>query len=313
MSIQSFLSDHPVLDVKQMHQMLRLAGIDSQLDENQLTIQNDSLTTVMNVVPTYGESLDSGPVSGLLHIRTDISEYVRASPDPHRCVKRLNGVAAMGAAYRDERGYAVGSRLTIRAGARSEPLLLSLVFSSAIGAAPGMIEAVARVDRHQPPVDTAPGEWTISDLEKTASFLSRLSLCTSDEGGVTAQFSVVSDAIFPTTGDDRTGVRWQLRINRTHPAIGGGLFASLELSSQTSDAAQRKTLVEALNRREMDGLDSPPHFGAWVDTENDARIVYTTFLPNELRAVKGLATKLSFWALNRALWVSSVLSKGVDL
>ena len=310
MTSQSLLTSHPVLDLEQMHQTFQTSGIDTQLQDNQLTLENGTLATVITAVPVYGESLDSGPVAGLLRIRTEITQYLCESPasdpDPDQRMDRINRSAAMGAVYRDETGYTVGSRLTVRAGVRWEPSLLPLVFAAAVGAAPGMINAVQRIDRHQPPVDSAPGTWTVRDLEKAVSFLSRLSACTSDESGLTAQFSLASRAIIPVRSEDQA-VRWQLRTDHTHPAIGGGLFASLELPSGIQDRAERVQLVRALNRREIDSVDGPPHFGAWTDGDTRDRIAYTTFLPNELREAPGIAVTLSFWALNRALWVSDVM------
>ena len=180
-----------------------------------------------------------------------------------------------------------------------------------IGGTQGILGGIRRVISNE---DTAEGEseWIANDFEGVQKFLSRVSVCTVSESGLTAEFGLSKGAASAVAGHHDTAL-FQMMADQPHPELGGGLFCLLQMPNQISNQEKLQEICLQLKNMEMAECDSPPHFGAWCEGRLGGNPAYVSFLPNALYSVNGIALNASIWALHRAQWANRVLaSMGVD-
>ena len=281
------------------------AGAVVRCQRDDYTIEYEGRCAKVEFRPPDDQSSERGTIHTVVTVRGRLPEPQDGSPPDDDALCALNQSAALAAAMSEhERLYAC-ARLTIYRGERAWhdlqlPLLVATVLDGmrAFGLHPGR-PAPARPD-----ADCA---WTPEDLCAAAAVLSRMSFCTHDTSGLTAEFPLAEGELSAVAGDARTAMLCMV-ADRPHPVLGGGLECELQMPHQVEDRARLERLCNQLNRMEMARLHLPPHFGAWRPGTQLNNPIYVCFLPDSLHAIPGIALNAGVWAAHRARWASVVLA-----
>lgn len=201
----------------------------------------------------------------------------------------------------------VGSRINLYEEEDALNIQVPLILGASILSGQYMMASIRRVLSGGEGVAPEPSSWGGSDFGLVHQYLSRVSVCNADEGGLTAEFGLRRDSVSAITGDHHTAL-WRMFADQPHPDAGGGLLCRLEMPHRTGGEATLPAVLARLNAMEMAPLDRPPHFGSWCPGTLGDNPAYVSFLPNVLHGTGGIAANLSFWAYNRAQWADAMLS-----
>jgi hypothetical protein len=235
----------------------------------------------------------------------------------------INRIAASGALTRDDEGHLyVGSRLTImESEAHAWPMHGALLDMAASVGAAALIEgmrALVGADSSMPAYALQPfggrqeavprSAWRAAEFQLVVSELRQI--CAASGGGLNAvaEFPLADGQVSAVVGHPRTAL-WKATAEEPHPALGGGLLCLLQLPASASSDEELAHTLEALNRREMEDEDGPPHFGAWCEGRGGGNPAYVSFLPNAMHETRGIALNMACWAVFRArraqAWLAS--------
>jgi len=156
------------------------------------------------------------------------------------------------------------------------------------------------------PAKSSKSAWSADDLEQVRAQLAQLCTCTTSGLGLAADFALPGHEDSAVAGHRHVAL-WQMRADELHPVMKGGLLCLLEMPQRIGVRSRLEEVLNNLNRMEMMPADLPPHFGAWCPGNLGNNLAYTSFLPNWLHSVNGLAINMSTWAMARALWANNML------
>lgn len=159
------------------------------------------------------------------------------------------------------------------------------------GEAPPQPEAVGLPGWDQP------SRWGEEDFDYAADRMRAANIyCNAGATGLTAEFAWEEGASSAMLGD-RTSL-FRLHADIPHPVVGNGLFFRLSLPLNIA-AEQLAACVNYLNVFEMNGVDTPPFFGAWCSPLDDETLTYAGFWPNCMHQF-GTAANIAFWCFSRS-------------
>jgi hypothetical protein len=121
--------------------------------------------------------------------------------------------------------------------------------------------------------------------------------------GVTVEFPWEMGAVSAAVGDHTSLL--QICADATHPSAGNGLFYRLDLPTNFSDE-EAQACSARLNRAEVDGIDTPPFFGAWCSMPKSGTVSFAGFWPN-LLFKPGTVANIAFWSWARSRFAKQVL------
>lgn len=292
----------------QLQLLLGTGTVHASLERNALVVRNGRSVTRVEVVPPEPAAAAAEPIRAVVRVTTELPAGIRTlmSGREAESATAFNAMAALGAITIDRSQIFIGSRLTVFEREDAwERLHLPLLLFTALGATDGLLGAVRRSIGREPPNDQ-PSEWDGDDLESLAEMLSGHLACSTGEGSFTAEFGLESGARSAAAGHGRTAL-FQMRVDRPHPELGGGLFLLLHMPHPLSGERAVAQACARLNLLEMAAADRPPHFGAWCAGRMGPGVAYVSFIPNGLQVVPGIATNAVLWAMHRAEWADGEL------
>jgi hypothetical protein len=154
--------------------------------------------------------------------------------DQDTTVATFNSFASLNALYTGGGKVVAGSRLTVyeEEDAWSSLHLPLLLFTTISGVEP--IFGALRRTFGQEESRGGESDWGQEDLDQIESVLSRISVCTTGDLGLTAEFPLGSGAVSAARGDRQTAL-YQVMADQPHPEAGGGLFCLLQMPHQVAD------------------------------------------------------------------------------
>ena len=278
-----------------MQTMFAYAGFPAEVDGNCLAFEGPRGRVEIRVEPQQEASTDGNALEAVLVVRTEFCPGTAPLTPGHQMY--FNRLAGLGA-YIVQGGKAfIESRLATREEANPWGQYAGLLYHAALLAASSLHPA--------PPVEAFDHDpWPGEDLiEVTRAFASQC-VCSGDEQGFTAEFSLRPGTGCAGTGDERTALL-QIRALDVHPRLGFGLRVLLNLPHQFLDEERLARVIGFLNAWEGEAADRPPHFGAWC-LGNVRNPCYTMFLPTSLRSEK-FVLNVAGWMRSRALLANGFL------
>ncbi len=216
--------------------------------------------------------------------------------NPAFLMDRVNRMATFASLIRDNEGVYLGSRLTIYKDETGWNIYLPLLLYSLI-CTNEIFNHTLRYMIKPESESTELSEWTDQDFELTKSYLEEMSVCTVGGLGLTAEFGIEQDDVSAVAGHQTA--LWRMSADQPHPVLGGGLFCILELPFSFEESILL-TVINILNKSEMNPKDLPPHFGAWTIGNRKDNPAYVSFLPNIMHSeAKNIQINMSMWAIAR--------------
>ena len=293
--------------------LLEPSAIKVNIVGNTLIAKHEHYETRLDVVPPDNLDAESDAIKAVVRIVTKLPVSLETlfKDTPFSIVTQFNQFAALGALSFHDGGIVMSSRLTIYKQEDAwRTLQLPLLAYSIMSGAEAILGAIRRTLRKEP---NCLGEsaWTDQNFETVKGYLSRLCVCTTGGGGLTAEFGLKDGATSALVGDHKTAL-FQMFSQQPHPELGGGLLNVLQMPHQVDDDIRLENVCVQLNKMEMSAHDLPPHFGAWCKGNLGNNPAYVSFYPNALHSVNGIAANVAVWALIRARWANALLpSMGV--
>ena len=291
-----------------LHTILLSTTLGSQLGENRLEVTYENLTAVLIVEePPVKEAHDTN-LQAIVTIKTYLPEAFNRFLDVAPVRDSINSMATFAALTQDEKGFYLGSRLTIYEDETGWPVYFPLLLYSLI-VTNEIFNHSVRIQLGQDKPIQDQSVWTSADFELTKSYMDQICVCTNGPTGFTAEFGLGNDDICAIAGH-KTAL-WTMSSKDSHPALGGGLFCLLQLPT-SFEKEQLLKVLNTLNTAEMAPNDLPPHFGAWTTGQRGDNPAYVAFLPNIMRSeAKNIHVNMSIWAHQRVpISMSTLLSHG---
>ncbi len=288
---------------------LTAGNMKTERDGNMLIARQNGITSRISVDQPKDRKTEDGMIQAVITIRNEFPTELAPLLGKPEAIASFNQMTTIGSLMVELGRPVMGSRITVYEGEGAMDLQLRLVMASALISAQTMMGSVRRFltgGGSNSEADTE-SHWSDDDMEEVEGYLSRMSLCTTGGGGLTAEFGLRSGNVSAVQGDHFTAL-WKLKTKQPHPEAGGGLFCLLEMPHQVRDEAHLRLILDKLNTMEMSPLDLPPHIGAWCPGSLGNNPAYVTFLPNYLHEKRGLAVNMSVWAVNRAEWANAMLA-----
>ena len=288
---------------------LKAGHMATERDGNTLIGRQDGITTRISVDQPEDRKTEEGAIRAVVTIRTELPPELSSTIAKPAFINDLNRMTTIGALMIEERRLVIGSRITLHEGEDAWDLQALLIVSAALSSAQSMLGAIhwALTKERRADDSSMDSSWSNQDFEEVRGYLSKISLCTAGDRGLSAEFGLHDGSISAVLGNQDTAL-WRLITDQPHPQAGGGLFCLLEMPHQANDPAHLGLIVERLNVMEMAPLDLPPHIGAWCTGTLGNNPAYVTFLPNFLHDKAGIAVNVSVWAAGRAQWANAMLA-----
>ena len=287
-----------------LHTILLSTTLESKLGNNRLEVTYENLRAVLSVEePPVKEAHDTN-LQAIITIKTYLPEAFNRFLDVAPVRYSMNSMATFAALTQDEKGFYLGSRLTIYEDETGWPVYLPLLLYSLI-VTNEIFNHSVRIQLGQDKPIQDQSAWTPEDFEFTKSYMDQLCVCTTGPTGFTAEFGLGSEDICAIAGH-KTAL-WTMSSKDTHPALGGGLFCLLQLPMSFENEQLHK-ILNILNTAEMAPNDLPPHFGAWTTGQRGNNPAYVSFLPNIMHSeAKNIHVNMSIWAHQRVQFAMATL------
>lgn len=286
----------------ELQTLLALAGVAADAVPNGLRIADPLSPTDIEVLPP---AQAGGGMRAAVRITRALPPDLAARLARGDVAGHANQLASLGAIFREDDRLMVGSRLTLYEGDPDWSTNLQLLAFATLFGAVTLFDVLRR-----PPGDELPrtdrSAWRGEDFAAVEDALGEHGRCIASEHGLLAELPLLPGAV-SAMNDPHTTALWRLHSDQPHPDLGGGLMAVLELPYRFVSTQRMHTMLDELNRREMQARALPPHVGAWCVGTGDDCPAYVSFLPNALYRIPGIATRLSLWAQRRARWAIGVL------
>ena len=276
------------------------------ISDTEITFQNRAQRTTIAATPVGVEAIDGLWISERIEIRTPLDAF-EDFDEEHLAV--INTFATTGAIVRDANGHdAVVSSLpvfevdTVALADLYTPLIANAALLHLIGPLCAAFQVSGRQDEFTPvqvalPGSDDPSYWDASDFEYAKDRLRANGVYANDgPRGLTAEFAWEKGASSAMLGDCTSLL--QISADEPHPSAGNGLLYRLDLPVNfAADEAQRCAAV--LNRYEVNGVDTPPFFGAWCSQPSSTTLSFVGFWPNLLYK-RGTVANIASWCASRS-------------
>lgn len=302
-------ADHNVLGfpLGSVDRKLRALGLLTRRQGPVLTVELGDARTVVRVEKASKSKTGDGMVIGsIVTIQTALPEVHEELSKAVPCYTALiNRFATLGALTEEHGRYFVGSQLPVFTGETNEaknalyvPLVVAAVRYSFSSLQRGTLQAVsgASTDADTPKFS----KWSGADLEDVGKYALAGCECDVSQSQLTAQVPVYASR--EEEGKSGPNAKLIMLNNVPNPVVGGGLLCRMQLPIQLKTEDETERLCRMLNRLESNAADKMPHFGAWTKLPNLNVLCYTTYLPNSLYSVRGIAVNFASWAKKRASW-----------
>lgn len=275
---------------------LKQGGVAATMEAGALVADHGPYCVRAEVLPPEGPQVPGREIEGVVRVTCGLPHDVAPHLADAATALQANRLASFGALALEGGEAVVGSRFTLHRAHDTwaeliEPLVLYSMISGAEPILGGLRRAAART-----PGRGGESDWTAAELEQVAKRLGEVARCRVEPGVLHAEI---------TLGEQVATL--EMRTDRPHPEVGGGLFCLLQMPHATDDVA---SVCAQLNEREFAAADLPPHIGAWTDGSFGINPAYVWFLPNALRDIPGIAINVGFWSYGRALWADAALRAG---
>ena len=287
-----------------LHKILLSTTLESKLGNNTLEVTYENLRAVLSVEePPVKEAHDTN-LQAIITIKTYLPEAFNRFLNVAPVRDSMNSMATFAALTQDEKGFYLGSRLTIYEDETGWPVYFPLLLYSLI-VTNEIFNHSVRIQLGQDKPIQDQSVWTPEDFELTKSYMDQLCVCTTGPTGFTAEFGLGSEDICAIAGHETA--LWAMSSKDTHPALGGGLFCLLQLP-MSFENEQLLKILNILNTAEMAPNDLPPHFGAWTTGQRGNNPAYVSFLPNIMHSeAKNIHVNMSIWANQRVQFAMATL------
>lgn len=284
------------IPLEEIQEILKSTTLESKLVKNGLEVTTESLTAIVQVIDPPVKEAPIKNLHAIVTVKTYLPEqYLKFLSNP-KFLAMANNMATFAAITEDEKGFFLGSRLTIYEDETGWNIYFPLLLYSLIATNEIFNHSIRIMLGHQSPSKEI-SAWTDEDFELTKSYMKEICVCTTGGLGFTAEFGVEEDAICALVGHETA--LWTMHANEPHPALGGGLFCLLQLPCGFEGDELHK-VIKTLNKSEMLPHDLPPHFGSWTIGKRENNPAYVSFLPNILHSeAKNIQVNMSFWAQQR--------------
>ena len=276
-----------------------------------LVLPSETHTTEVRVREAAPDHGSPDPIQARVTVISRLAPSIAEALGGPQRLMTFNRFAALGCLRADGAQVAVESALTIFEGEGAwEPLQQPLIEAAAVHSAEAILGAIRRTAAKE---STEKGEslWGGPDFMVVESVLSGMCFCNADTGSLTAEFGLSPGAVTAGLRGHNTALYQQIP-DQPHPHVGGGLLCKLEMPYRYADVESLASVCGQLNMLEMTTMNQPPHFGAWCEGRLGGNPAYVTFLPNDLHGVNRIALNEAIWALNRAEWAQTQISRIAD-
>lgn len=278
-----------------------------------MTFENLGERTTISAQPMGVDTIDGLRIAEIITIRTPLTTF-KLFDEKHYSF--INIFATTGAVVRDADGEdLLFSSLPLFEGDDEvlAGLYTSLIANAAclqpIGAFSGLYHIDGRGDEYAAeyiglPGFDEPSNWGGEEFAHAKELLrARGAYANASDNGVTVEFPWEQGAVSSMVGDCTSML--QIRSDQPHPAAGNGLFYRLSLPTNFSDE-EAQDCAARLNRAELEGIDTPPFFGAWCTMPKSGTVSFAGFWPNLLYQ-PGTAANIAFWSWARSRFARQVL------
>ena len=286
------------------------------ISDTEITFQNRSQRTTISATPVGVEAIDGYWISERIEIRTPLDAF--EDFDEERLAV-INTFATTGAIVRDADGHdAVVSSLpvfevdTVALADLYTALIANGALMHLIGPLCAAFQISGRRDEFPPAQLALPGwddpsYWDASDFEYAKEGLRAKGVwANAGPRGLTAEFAWEEGASSAMLGDCTSLL--QIHADQPHPSAGNGLLYRLSLPVNfAADEAHRCAAV--LNRYEVNGVDTPPFFGAWCSPPNSTTLSFVGFWPNRMYQ-RGTVANIASWCAARSRIARQVIGNG---
>ena len=276
------------------------------ISDTEITFQNRAQRSTITAIPVDVEAIDGLWISERIEVRTPLDAF-EDFDESYLAV--MNMFATTGAIVRDADGHdAIVSSLpvleadTIALADLYTPLVANAALLHLVGPLCAASKASGRQDEFTPDQVALPGwdepsYWDASEFEYAKERM-RANGIYANTGpcGLTAEFAWEEGATSAMLGDCTSLL--QIRADQPHPSAGNGLLYRLDLPVNFA-ANEAHRCASLLNRYEVNGVDTPPFFGAWCSQPNSTTLSFVGFWPNMLY-IRGTVTNIAFWCASRS-------------
>ena len=289
---------------------LAQASLKSTLTADAVLVRHHSYTTRITVAPVLAGPASGGGREGRVLVRVvtrlpPAAQTIFEAPDT---VAMMNAFALLGAMSLDDGVVSLGSRLSLHAGDEAWSCLylplLTCVARLGVEAELGRLRGGAPGDG--PAVGAS--AWSVRDLEEVRAELAAEFPCRVDGASLTVEFRAAGGRPDQVRHLANPAVL-SLSADQPHSEIGPGLSCTTRLARRIPDGCDLPSITAHLNRLEMTGESSAPHFGAWCECIHTGGLAYVSFLPNLLRPVPRLVQHYARWTRQRVAWADGVIDR----
>ena len=281
--------------------------------DREISFQNGGERTTISAAPINVDTVDGLRITDIITIHTPLTSF-KLFDEKHYAF--INIFATTGAIVRDADGEdAIVSKLPLFESDDEAladlytPLIADAARLQVIGPYCGFYHADGRKEEYDAatlalPYWDEPSYWGADEFECTAERLRHSgTFANAGTTGLTVEFPWEQGAVSAIAGDSTSLL--EICADVPHPAAGNGLFYRLRLPLNLSDDEAR-SLAARLNRAELEGVDTPPFFGAWCTLPESGTLSFTGFWPNLLYR-PGTATNIAFWSWARSRFARQVI------
>ena len=280
------------------------------ITDREIDFQNGAQRTTITASNVDMVTLDGQRISERIDVRTSLpeafDEFTPAQLAP------ANTMATTGAIVRDpdEDAVVLVSSLPVFEDdiAALEDLYALVVANGALAQFAGPIAAAqyASGAHDEDPTDfgfpawDSPSFWGEQEFIYAEERLRQAGLyCNAGQSSLTAEFAWEEGVSSAMLGESTSLMRFESRM--PHPVAGNGLFIRLDLPI-TLEREELADCANYLNLYELQGVDTPPFFGAWCSQLDNGTLTYIGFWPNFMFK-SGTVASIAFWCRARS-WIA---------
>lgn len=298
--------NHDILPLDAMARALESANMSVSQTADGLVSRQGKVTAHIAISQPEAGGEETGSIRAIVTIKSGLPAELGELLEKPGGLAAFGRYATLGALGLEDGVPVVGSRITLYEGEDALKIQIPLILGAALMSGQYLMESIHRLLAGKEATVPDASAWGRGDFDLVHQYLSGMSVCNADAGGLTAEFGLRRDSMSAITGDHHTAL-WRLFADQPHPDAGGGILCCLEMPHRAGDEDLLHGALVKLNAMEMAPLDLPPHFGAWCPGTLGDNPAYVSFLPNILHEVPGIAVNFSFWAFNRAQWADTML------